>query len=175
MKRKGFVLTLILAAAMAVIMIGSQVLTAQQPGKVTAAQLMGKWTLLEVYYTTADGKRIDSLGPNPRGLLRLDTDGTFTCQIMRLGLPKFKSNNREKGTDEENRAVVQGTISYYGTYSVNEAEQALAMHIDACSYPNFDGVNQKRPFTLKGDTLSFINRQSSVAGSTVHQTWKRIK
>jgi hypothetical protein len=160
---------------MALGMVDSQVLNAQQPAKVSAEQLIGTWTLLEVYYTTQDGKRVDSLGANPRGRLRLNADGTFTCQIMRLGLPKFKSNNREKGTAEENKAVVQGTISYYGTYKVNVPEQFLAMHIEACSYPNFDGVEQKRPFTLKGDTLSFINRNSSVAGSTVHQTWKRIK
>jgi len=175
MERKVFVLTLFLAAGMALGMIESQVLNAQQSAKVTADQLIGTWTLLEVYYTTQDGTRVDSLGANPRGRLRLDADGTFTCQIMRLGLPKFKSNNREAGTAEENKAVVQGTISYYGTYSINEAEQVLNMHIEACSYPNFDGVDQKRPFTLQGDTLSFINRNSSVAGSTVHQTWRRIK
>jgi hypothetical protein len=158
----------------AVMFLGvSQMAKAQQPVK--AAQLIGFWSLVEVYYTNAAGARIDSLGKDPRGRLRLDPDGIFTCQIMAKDLPKFKSNNRENGTAEENHAVMKGSISYYGTYKVNEAEQVLDMVIDACTFPNFDGVRQQRPFTLKGDLLTFTNKNSSVAGSVVHQTWKKIK
>jgi hypothetical protein len=36
---------------------------------------------------------------------------------------------------EENHAVVKASISYYGTYTVNEAEQVLDMVIDACTSP----------------------------------------
>jgi hypothetical protein len=148
---------------------------AQQPAKTLAEQFVGTWTLVELFYTTQNGTRIDSLGSDPMGRLRLDADGTFTLQIMRRGLPKFKSNNREQGTAEENRAVVQGTVSYYGTYSVNEKDKIFAVHIEACSYPNFEGADQQRPFTLKGDILTFTNKNSSVAGSSVQQTWRRIK
>ena len=148
---------------------------AQQPAKTLAEQFVGTWTLVELFYTTQNGTRIDSLGSDPMGRLRLDADGTFTLQIMRRGLPKFKSNNREQGTAEENRAVVQGTVSYFGTYSVNEADRIFAVHIEACSYPNFEGAVQQRPFTLKGDILTFTNKNSSVAGSSVQQTWRRIK
>jgi hypothetical protein len=148
---------------------------AQQPAKTLTEQFVGTWTLVEVFYTTQDGTRVDSLGSDPKGRLRLDADGTFTLQIMRSGLPKFKSNNREQGTEEENRAVVQGTISYFGTYSVNEKDKIFAVHIEACSYPNFEGADQQRPFTLQGDILTFTNKNSSVAGSSVQQTWRRIK
>jgi hypothetical protein len=148
---------------------------AQQPAKTLAEQFVGTWTLVELFYTTQNGTRIDSLGSDPMGRLRLDADGTFTLQIMRRGLPKFKSNNREQGTAEENRAVVQGTVSYFGTYSVNEKDKIFAVHIEACSYPNFEGADQQRPFTLKGDILTFTNKNSSVAGSSVQQTWRRIK
>ena len=148
---------------------------AQQKAKTVAEQFVGTWTLVELFYTTQNGTRVDSLGSNPMGRLRLDADGTFTLQIMRRGLPKFKSNNREQGTAEENRAVVQGTVSYFGTYSVNEKDKIFAVHIEACSYPNFEGADQQRPFTLKGDILTFTNKNSSVAGSSVQQTWRRIK
>ena len=148
---------------------------AQKPAKTLTEQFVGTWTLVELFYTTQNGTRVDSLGSDPMGRLRLDADGTFTLQIMRRGLPKFKSNNREQGTAEENRAVVQGTVSYFGTYSVNEADKIFAVHIEACSYPNFEGADQQRPFTLNGDILTFTNKNSSVAGSSVQQTWKRIK
>ena len=164
----------VMLSFVAVMFLGvSQMTNAQKPVK--AEQLTGFWSLVEVYYTNAAGTRVDSLGKDPRGRLRLDSDGTFTCQIMAQGLPKFKSNNRENGTAEENHAVVKGSISYYGTYKVNEAEQVLDMVIDACTFPNFDGVRQQRPFTLTGDRLTFTNKNSSVAGSVVHQTWKKIK
>jgi len=148
---------------------------AQGKAKTVAEQFVGTWTLVELFYTTHDGTRVNSFGSDPRGRLRLEADGSFTLQIMRSGLPKFKSNNREQGTDEENRAVVQGTVSYYGTYSVDEKDKIFAVHIEACSYPNFDGADQQRPFTLKGDILTFTNKNSSVAGSSVQQTWRRIK
>ena len=148
---------------------------AQEKAKTVAEQFVGTWTLVELFYTTHDGTRVNSFGSDPRGRLRLEADGSFTLQIMRSGLPKFKSNNREQGTDEENRAVVQGTVSYYGTYSVNEKDKIFAVHIEACSYPNFDGADQQRPFTLKGDILTFTNKNSSVAGSSVQQTWRKIK
>jgi len=74
---------------------------AQQPAKTLTGQFVGTWTLVELFYTTQDGTRVDSLGSDPKGRLRLDADGTFTLQIMRSGLPKFKSNNREQGTAGE--------------------------------------------------------------------------
>jgi hypothetical protein len=148
---------------------------AQQPAKTLKEQFVGTWRLAELYYKAADGTRTDSLGPKPRGILRLDADGDFTLQIMATTLPKFASNSRTDGTAEENRAVVHGTTSYYGTYSVDEKNKIFAVHIEACSYPNFDGADQKRPFTLKGDEMTFTNQNSSIAGSSVWQTWKRIK
>ncbi len=148
---------------------------AQQPAKTLQEQFVGTWRLMELYYKAADGTRTDSLGPNPRGRLRLDADGNFTLQIMATTLPKFASNSRTDGSNDENRAVVHGSTSYYGTYSVDEKNQIFAVHIEACTYPNFDGAKQQRPFTLKGDELTFTNKVSSVAGSSVWQTWKRIK
>ena len=155
-------------------LLGGEVL-AQQSAKTFKEQFVGTWTLVELFYTTPNGARVDSFGTNPKGRLRFDGDGTYTLQIMRSDLPKFASKNRMEGTAEENKAVVQGTMSYYGTYSVSEPDQILAVHLDACSFPNFDGADQKRPFTLNGGILTFTNKDSSVAGMSVQQTWKQIK
>jgi len=37
-----------------------------------------------------------------------DGNGRLSLQEMRLDLPKFASNNRQEGTPEENKAIVQG-------------------------------------------------------------------
>jgi len=173
-KSSTFTMTILLLLLPGTALFAGEIIS-PQPAKTLTEQFVGTWTLVELFYTTQNGTRVDSFGSDPKGRLRLDADGTFTLQIMRSGLPKFKSNNREQGTAEENQAVVQGTISYFGTYSVHEADKIFAVHIEACSYPNFEGADQRRPFTLQGNILTFTNKNSSVAGSSVQQTWRRIK
>jgi hypothetical protein len=68
------------------------------------------------------------------------------CRRGALTFPKFASNNRQEDTAEENKAVVQGNISYFGTYTVDEAAKILIFHIESCSFPNWNGTDQKRSF-----------------------------
>jgi hypothetical protein len=46
----------------------------------------------------------------------------------------FASNNRLDGTPDENRASVQGSIAYFGTYTVNDADHTLTFHIERCTF-----------------------------------------
>jgi hypothetical protein len=68
-------------------------------------------------------------GINPKGLLIFTENGYFSSQIVRSDLPKFASNNRAQGTPEENKAVVQGSSSTFGTYTVNETKKNLHAEI----------------------------------------------
>jgi Lipocalin-like domain len=67
---------------------------------------------------------------------------------MRSDLPKFASNDRQNGTPEENKAIVQGSLSYFSTYTVDEAAKTMVIHIEGCSFPNWNGKDQKRSFAL---------------------------
>jgi hypothetical protein len=93
---------------------------------------------------------------------------------MRASLPKFASNNRAKGTAEAHQAVVQGSIAYFGKYTVDEKGQTLNLFIEGSTFPNWDGENQKRSLTLIGDELKITNPTASVGG-TNYQVWKRAK
>jgi len=42
---------------------------------------------------------------------------------MRADLPKFGSGSRLQGTPDENKAIVQGTVSSFGTYTVDEGKK----------------------------------------------------
>jgi hypothetical protein len=55
-----------------------------------------------------------------------DASGRFSFLILRANIPKFAANNVNQGTAEENKAVVQGMIAYFGTWSVDEASKVLA-------------------------------------------------
>jgi Lipocalin-like domain len=139
-------------------------------------QLVGAWTPVSIKYKFPDGKTEDTMGPNARGILILDASGRMALVNMRASLPKFASNDRMKGTTEEYKAVGQGSFAYFGTYTVNEADRSLTFHIDGSTYPNFDGADQKRSFTLAGDELKYTNPVATVGqGVIVEAVWKRAK
>ena len=121
-------------------------------------------------------------GPNPTGIGRcLAPDGHYSVQIMRASLPKFASNNRDKGTTDENKAVVGGTIAHFGTYSVNDADKSLNFRIESSSFPNWNGTKQKRTITaLTDDVLTFNEANPSAAGASgdvaqIELVWRKVK
>ena len=81
-------------------------------------QLVGTWTLLLSDGVKADGTHVPEFGPNPSGTLMFSPNGHYSLEIMRANLPKFASNNRDKVTTDESKAVVQGTLAHFGTYQV---------------------------------------------------------
>jgi hypothetical protein len=119
-----------------------------------------------------DSSKFDILGLNPTGMLMFDSVNHFSVQEMRSDLPKFGSNSR-MGTEAENKAIVRGSIGYFGTYTVDEASKTLSLHVDACSFPNWNGTDQKRSFTLSQDELTLSDVESS--GRPVYTVWKRAK
>jgi hypothetical protein len=139
----------------------------------TAKDLVGAWVPVS-NVAEQGGAKIQPYGPNPQGMLIFDANGRYGLILSRSDVPKFASNSRTKGTDEENKAVVQGTISHFGRYSVNEADKSITFHIESSTFPNFNGVEQKRPFTLAGDQLTYTVPGSSVGG-TATASWKRVK
>ena len=54
----------------------------------------------------------------------------------RADLPKHSSNNAMNATTEEAQAIVKGMISYYGTYTVDEASKLLTLRIESSSFAN---------------------------------------
>ena len=137
---------------------------------VNKTQLVGSWVL------------VSAGSPNPNvppfatndGFAVFAADGRFTLSLLRSDLPKFASNNRATGTTEENKAVVQGSIAYFGTYSVNEADGTLTLHIERSSFPNWNGSDQKRMITsLTAQELKYTNPAASVGGSA-ELVWRRV-
>lgn len=152
-----------LTAAMALSLLGGVLplgeAVAQQ--KTLKEQLVGTWTYVSVDIVRADGGRIPLFGLNPSGIASFDANGRYVLLTTRAGLPKFASNNRNQGTAEENKAVVQGSIAHFGTYSVNEADKTITFRIQASTFPNWNGIDQKRPFTVTATELKWTTAASS--------------
>jgi hypothetical protein len=138
-------------------------------------ELVGTWMLVSSHNLRSDGSKIDRSGPNPKGILIYTSDGHFVFVNTRSDLPKFASNSRDRGTPEEYKAVVQGSLAYFGTYSVNEADKVISVQIEGSTFANLIGTDQKRVITsLTANELKFINPAPSRDG-TLELVWKRAK
>jgi hypothetical protein len=131
-------------------------------------QLVGTWTLVSI-------NRSDTFGADPKGIAFFDSGGYFIITVMRSDRPKYTINDRAQGTIEENKATAQGTLTYFGTYSVSEADRTIAIRVVSSSFPNWDGSDQKRIFTLAGDELKLANRAASAGEGTTEVVFRRAK
>ena len=137
-------------------------------------ELVGTWMAVSNITTRPDGTKTDTFGPNPKGIWVFDSNGHLAFITTASNLPKFSSNNRATGTADENKAVVQGSIAYIATYTVDEADKSFTMQIEGATFPNWAGTTQKRMAAISGDELIITNPAGSTGGTT-ESKWRRAK
>jgi len=139
-------------------------------------QIVGTWDFVVAEVTAPDGKKSFPFGEKPKGIVIFTPDGHFT-QIHTAGdLPKLASNNRLTGTAEENAAIMRGSVSVFGTYTVDEAKRTVTYNIVGASFPNWQGEAQVRTID-KLDDDEFINTNPNVAGGrgSASNFYRRVK
>ena len=146
-----------------------------QAAKTDKDRLVGSWT--EVSITAGGGgSQAQPFGPTPNGMLMVDAGGHLSLTTLRSDLPKFQSNNRITGTADENKAIVQGSIAYFGTYVIDEATHEITITIKGSTFPNFDGTIQKRLLSFRGDDeFTFTVPNPSGGGPTTTVVFRRTK
>ncbi len=137
-------------------------------------QLIGTWTMVS---DTVDqgGTKVEPFGPSPKGAMLLTSDGHFSIVLTRPDVPKFASGSRTGGTAEENQAAMAGGIGYFGTYTVSDADKTVHLHVEASTFPNWSGSDQKRIVALSGDEMTVTNPTPSIGPGTATLVWKRAK
>jgi hypothetical protein len=146
------------------------------PPKPWKEAIVGGWSLLISDVVNKDGTQTPQFGPNPLGLLMFDASGHFSMQIMRASRPKFAANNRLQGTADENKAAIAGTITQFGSYTLDEPGKTLTMRVEGSSYPNDDGLVAKRTVTaLNQDDVLVYNTMPPAGGLVVTRAWKYLK
>lgn len=131
----------------------------------TPDSIVGTWRYVAVDTVRPDGSRQPMYGERPQGLVIFDATGHYALLNARADLPAFASNDRLKGTPEEYRAVVQGSIAHFGRFEVDNAARTITFQIETSTFPNWNGVVQKRPFVLSGDSLKWTTPNASGGGS----------
>jgi hypothetical protein len=94
---------------------------------------------------------------------------------MRSDRPEFASNSRVKGTPEENKAVVHGSISNFGTYTVDEMKKAITFRYLGSTFPNRERTEETWPLVINGDELRLTHPFTSVRGPPSQLMYRRLK
>lgn len=117
--------------------------SAQAPAKSIKDQLVGHWQLVSVAMNNTQ-----PYGNSPKGSMFIDAGGHFSTIVLSDGDAK--------------------SISYFGTYTIDDANSTMIIHIDGTSRGNAKGHDQKRVITLSGDDLI-----QATPNGAVKLTWKR--
>jgi len=163
-------------AILAIAMLGSDVMIRSAVGqqRPLKEQLAGTWTLISWEQTNADGSKLQQFGTNPKGIAFFDAVGHYIISVMRSDRANYQIDNfGQMGqiTAEESKATALGTITYFGTYSVSEADRTIAIHVEASSFPNWNGTDLERLFEITQDQLRLTVRPPR--GGSVDVLWKR--
>lgn len=138
-----------------------------------ADKLVGTWAVTEAATHEANGTTSYPYGKSPKGILIFTKDGHF-AQIMSTGdIPKFASNNRVTGTPEEYKAVVQKSLAFFGTYTVDEEKKMITYKLDASTFPNWEGSNQVRSIVVLTSDRFVYSNPSASAGGVAENAYRR--
>jgi hypothetical protein len=135
-------------------------------------QLVGTWRYVASNATRPDGSSL--WGENANGLFILTENGNFSWQVFRSDRPRFASNNRLNASADELKATNQGSLAYFGTYSVDEADKTVTFRTGASTFPNSEGEVLKRLITtLTADELVYTNPATTL-GARIEAAWRRV-
>jgi len=165
----------VLFAAYVIAIIGLPMTTFSAVGQQQSIkeQLVGTWTLLAWEQKKGDGTKIERYGTNPKGIAVFDGGGQYIITVMRSDRAKYVGGALWQGTAAENKETADGTITYFGTYSISEADSSISIHVEGSSFPNWDGTDQKRFVSIAGNQLTLTVRPPG--GDVVDVIWKRVK
>lgn len=143
--------------------------------QVSPAGIVGTWRLV-TFEDVEDGKVIRRFGEKPNGLFVYTSDGHVIIHIANPANPNCIAPSKKSGPGKKDdlalpmcgadqmRALLDGTVAYWGTYTIDAAAGEVIHHVTADLSNGYIATDQRRPFQLTGDRL--------VIGDG--KTWTRI-
>lgn len=124
--------------------------SAQSAAKSLKDQIVGHWQLVSV---TVNGGT--PYGAAPQGSMFLDAGGHLSVIVISDGAAR--------------------NIAYFGTYTVDDADKTVSVHIDGSSggSGNAGGRTLKRSVQVQGNQLVVANQTPNGAPGAVKLTWKQ--
>jgi hypothetical protein len=128
-------------------------------------KVIGAWTLNDGSELFQDGKKAT---PWVEGNLILDTNGHFSFFVL--------GKDRVAGNDDV-RIPSGPLVAYYGTYTVDDAQNMLTYKVEHAANPKFDGAVRTQKVTFKGDLMTTTGSDVKTPQGTITPVneWKKAK
>jgi hypothetical protein len=123
-------------------------------------QIQGPWSLASCNSTTAKGEKSPYCANNPRGIMILAGNGNYATTIVAGG---------RKDADAPGEAAI------FGTWSVNEADKTLTLHIVGARNPTIEAKDIKLNITLNGEELRTTGDGPGGQGGHLDTSYRRFK
>jgi hypothetical protein len=137
-------------------------------------QLVGTWTLVSCENQVNGIRQPNCV--NPSGSLSLDASGRYTLAHLARGRPKATTTgaqNRADVTPDYYKAIAQGVVAQFGTWSVSEADKTLTRKVEGALFPNGEGTEGKTTVSLAGDELKLT--ATNPAGVRTDTVYRRAR
>lgn len=178
-RRKPFLpLLSLFLLLLGVLLAAASGVAAEMPRQVEsgAAALAGTWVLEAADDLHPDGSRTPAYGEHPQGILMVDPTGQYSLQIFRSERAKFAAGDKRRGTPDEFQSAVLGMSSHIGHCTLDPAAGIVTFRIDRASFPNWDGTEQQRQYTLEGDRLSYRIPAAATGTALIPiSVWRRVR
>jgi hypothetical protein len=134
--------------------------------------IVGTWILESVYDQTEDGIKHEPWGPGVKGIAMFDNNGHFSWQIMAANRPKSEGTNP--------RTPVGQVNCFFGTYTVNETAKTKTVHIDRCTFPQWDEIDGTDNVAMPTEDELIVTTTKPIQDPTMgafvpHINFKRVK
>ena len=133
------------------------------------SQILGVYSLAAVYDQLADGTKHDTWGSGVQGNLIFTPSGHFSVTIA--------AANRASAPTQTPRDPIGPVISYYGTYTVDEADKTITYHIQQSTFPRWNDFERKTTVEkisdTELDTLAPVKGDPKLGDFIAHLQWKR--
>ncbi len=133
------------------------------------SQFAGAWTLVKIERFDADGELLAPPIEDRLGYIIYDPAGYMGVTIMQPDRQPY-SNPR---TSEEVLDAYSTYSSYFGTFTVNEAEGFLTHHLEGSLNTRGAGSDYQRFYTFSGNRLT-LQPPAAANGNKSQLTWEKL-
>ena len=134
------------------------------------SQFAGAWTLVKIERFDAAGELLAPPIEDRVGYIIYDPDGYMGVTIMQPDRRPYAGNQR---TPEEALASYSSYSSYFGTFTVNEAEGFLTHHLEGSLNTRGAGSDYQRFYTFSGNRLT-LQPPPGENGNKTQLTWEKL-
>ncbi len=134
------------------------------------SRFAGAWVLARIERRDADGELTTEPIEDRLGYIMYDTTGHMGVTLMR---PDRELYSEDGPTADEALAQLGSYTSYFGRYTVNEAEGFVTHHLEGAVSPGGAGTDAQRFYTFEDGRL-ILQPPPAEDGSRSFITWERL-